>query len=43
MYTQVLMAFIVIIAYDARNKYHYCMSKFFQVWIFILNLQYDGI
>ena len=31
MYTQVSMAFIVMIAYDARNKFHYCMSKFFQV------------
>ena len=27
------MAFIVTIAYDPRNKFHYCMSKFLQVRI----------
>ena len=38
MYTQVSMAFIVIIAYDARNKFHNCMSKFFQVWFIFWTL-----
>ena len=32
MYTHVSKAFIVsTIAYDPRNKFHYCMSKFLQV------------
>ena len=32
MYTHVSKAFIVsTIAYDQRNKFHYCMSKFLQV------------
>ena len=38
MYTQVSMAFIVTISYDPRNKFHYCMSKFykfeFRFWTF---------
>ena len=38
MYTHVSMAFIVSIAYDPRNKFHYCMSKFLQVRSWTYNM-----